>query len=377
MRPFLTAPVAGVVMLAACSQSPRPEIAVQEAAPSPVTRMGAATLDADVDADRALAAFRRACPRLTKRTDMSGLTTAADWEAVCADAGGDAHAFFARNFSKVRIADGRGLVTGYFEPEIAAFRHSAAGAAPIYARPADLIDIDLGAFNPDLKGKTIRGRFDGKAFVPYPDRGAIDDGALSGRGLELAWAADPVELFFLQIQGSGRLRFPDGAGMRIGYAGQNGRPYVAIGRLLRERGLLEKPDMPGIIGWLRANPAQGEALMRENPSYVFFRRLPDSIDGPLGSLGVPLLAEGNVAIDPAHMPYGAPVLIDGMIEGVRCTIFGIAADTGGAIRGVNRIDIFWGHGAYARRIAGSLSDNAGVTLLLPNSAAARLPSSRR
>lgn len=377
MRLLPSAPVAGLALLAACAQTPPPKTSAQEAAPAPVTRIGAATLSADVDADRALAAFRRACPRLRTRTDASGLTTASDWVAACADSGTDARAFFARNFTKVRVADGKGFVTGYFEPEIAALRRPAAGAAAIYGRPADLIDIDLAAFNPDLKGKTIRGRFDGKAFVPYPDRAAILDGALDGRGLELAWAADPVELFFLQIQGSGRLRFADGSGMRIGYAGQNGRPYVAIGRLLRERGQLEKPDMPGIIGWIRANPAQGEALMRENPSYVFFRRLPDSIDGPVGSLGVPLLAEGNVAIDPAHMPYGAPVLIDTVVEGARRTVFGVAADTGGAIRGVNRIDIFWGHGEDARRIAGGLSADAGVTLLLPNSAAARLPSERR
>ncbi len=304
--------------------------------------------------------------------DQSGLTTPDDWKAACADTQSDPATFFARHFAAVRLGDGEGLATGYFEPEIAGLARPAPGAAPVLARPPELVDIDLTQFGSSYTG-TIRGLVKDGRVVRAPDRAAIEAGAFSGRNLELGWAADPVDLFFLQIQGSGRLRMPDGGSLRIGYAGQNGHAYVAIGKLLRDRGVLEKAGMAEIKTWLRANPAQGAALMRENPSYIFFRRLPETIDGPIGALGVPLLAEANAAADPATLPLGTPVWIETTVEGAPFRRLLIAADTGGAIRGANRFDIFFGPGDEAGRKAGALAAPLGATLLLPKHAVARLP----
>ncbi len=318
-------------------------------------------------------AFTRACPALLRRTDRSGLTRPDDWKPACEDRERDPIAFFARHFAAVRLGDGKGLATGYFEPELTGTRSARAGSAAIYAKPDDLAEIDLSPFADDLKDRKIRGRWTGKSFVPFHTRASIEDGALAGRGLELAYADDPVELFFLHIQGSGRLRLPDGEVLRIGYAGQNGHPYVAIGRLLRQRGILQKAGMEEIIAWIRSHPAEGRALMRENPSYVFFRLLDPKLDGPIGSLGVPLLAEANAAADPATLPLGAPILARLAIDGQPTEKLLIASDTGGAIRGPNRIDIFWGAGAKARATASGLAAPLEMLLLLPKAAAARLP----
>ena len=379
MRVLLVAGAA--LLLAACAAqkapapAPAPVPSPAPAAPPPaIVPVGAPShLPGFAASDAALAAFRRACPKLSGRTDRSGLTTAADWAAACADPEASPAAFFDRHFTAVRIGDGRGLATGYFEPEIAASRVPSPGAAPVYARPADLVELDLGAFAADLSGRRITGRVAGGTFLPYFTRAEIDAGALAGRGLELAFAADPVELFFLQIQGSGRLRFADGSVLRIGYAGQNGRPYVPIGRLLRSRGLVDKPDMEAIIAWIRAHPAEGMALMQENPSYVFFRPLASGDDGPPGALGVPLAARANAAVDPRAIPYGAPLFAVTSIDGAPARLLLVAADTGGAISGPNRIDIFFGHGEAARATAGRLAAPVDLVVLLPRPAAARLP----
>ena len=320
--------------------------------------------------EASLSAFRRACPRLLKRADTSGLTQAADWQAACADTGTEPTAFFQRHFTPVRLVDGKGLATGYFEPEIAGLRAPAQGAVPVLARPPELVDINLKDWG--IEGGTLRGVRRENQIVRAPDRAAIEKGAFANRGLELAWAADAVDYFFLQIQGSGRLRMPDGQILRIGYASQNGHNYVAIGRLLKDRGILEKPGMAEIKAWIRANPAEGAALMRENPSYIFMRRLPDNIDGPIGALGVPLLAEANVAADPAMLPLGVPVWIETMVEGQPFRRLSIASDTGGAIKGANRFDIFFGGGDAAARKAGSLASPLSATILLPKPAAERL-----
>ncbi|KPF78457.1 MltA, partial [alpha proteobacterium AAP81b] len=297
-------------------------------------------------ADVALAAFRKSCASLASRDDRSGLTQRDDWLAPCAAAAtaSDAAAFFADNFTAVTVAgsgerageSGGGFVTGYYEPEIAGSRDPAPGfAVPLYRRPPDLIEADLGAFAADLKGRKLRGRLDGNRLVPYPDRGAIMAGALAGRGLELAWAADPYEAFFLEIQGSGRLRLPDGRLMRIGYDSQNGRPYVAIGRVLIDRGELPPggANMDSILAWLRSHPAEAPALLAANPSVVFFRELtktrPD--EGPNGALGVALTPGTSVAADPAFVPLGAPLLVTTTLPGgVALRALMVAQDTGGA-----------------------------------------------
>ncbi|MFN3371867.1 MAG: murein transglycosylase A [Sphingomonadaceae bacterium] len=369
-----------LLVLAACAAprptvapSPPPAVEAAGAGPGPAARIAA--LPADFAADReALEAFRRACPRLLRRADPSGLARPEDWRNACAlaDTATDPTAFFARHFIPVRLGSGRGLATGYYEPDVPAFEAPRAGAAPVLARPPELVDIDLSAFPGDRSG-TIRGMVRGSRVVPAPDRAAIEGGALAGRGLEIAWAADPIDLFFLQIQGSGSLVFPDGRRLRIGYAGQNGHPYVAIGRLMRERGLHPKPGMAEIRAHLAADREAGAALMRENPSYVFFAPLDPALDGPVGSLGVPLLPLANAAADPETLPLGAPVWLETEVEGAPFRRLVIAADTGGAIRGANRFDIFFGPGPDAARKAGSLAAPVEALVLLPRSAAGRLP----
>ena len=321
-------------------------------------------------ATAALVAFRLSCPDLVSREDRSGLVTPADWAVPCAAAAtwpdADAARFFATQLESVEVGEGTAFATGYYEPEIPGSRVRAPGyEVPIYRKPPDLLDAD------PATGERRRGRVgpDG-TFIPYYERAEIEEGALAGRGLELAWAADPVDLFFLQIQGSGRLRLPDGSVMRIGYDGQNGREYVAIGRLLRERGIVASPvTMQAIRAWLAANPEPGRALMRENKSYVFFRELTGP--GPLGALGRPVTPRVSVAADPAFIPLGAPVLLSGMDNPIANGLW-VAQDTGGAIRGPNRVDTFWGAGPEAAIIAGGMSARGRAILLLPRGTLARI-----
>jgi len=334
-----------------------------------------ATLPIDAAAAaRALVAFRLSCPALLRRTDRSGLSAAADWQPVCDTAkavpDGEALRFFRTRFETVQVAEGAAFATGYYEPEIAASRGAAPGYAPVYAMPKDLVDLDLGAFRANLKGRSISGRVSDGRFVPYHDRGEIEDGALAGRGLELAWAVDPIELFFLQVQGSGRLRMPDGSVMRIGYAGQNGHDYTGIGALMRQRGLVQpgQASMQGLMAWLRANPEAGRAIMRENRSWVFFRELTGR--GPIGALNLPVTARTTVAADPAFVPLGAPVVLS--MDRPEANGLWIAQDTGGAIKGANRFDTFWGAGDEARTIAGGMLARGKALILLPKGTLARL-----
>jgi len=331
-----------------------------------------------IAADRAaaaLAAFRLSCPSVQRRADTSGLTQNADWTESCTAAknwaDSDAAAFFTRYFGTVQVGAGSAFVTGYYEPEIAGSRTKSAGYdVPVYRRPADLIDVDLGQFSDDLKGRKIRGRVDGSNFVRYYDRTAIESGILDGRGLEIAYAADAAEFFFLQIQGSGRLRLPDGQIMRIGYDTQNGRGYVGIGKLLLDRGELKpgQASMQGILDYLRADPVRGAAVMNENPSWVFFRELTGP--GPLGALGVPVTGRVSVAADPKYVPLGAPVFLS--LDRAEPNGLWVAQDTGGAIKGANRFDSFWGAGNDARAIAGGMAGRGSALLLLPRASIARL-----
>ena len=321
------------------------------------------------EATRALAAFRLSCPAVMRRTDKSGLTRAGDWQPVCAQAASldasYAPGFFYYGFDWVKVGDGRAFATGYYEPEIEGSRVPLPGYVPIYRMPADLTRCT----KPD--GTTGLGRVDQTGnCTMYFTRAEIEDGALAGKGLELAWAKDPVDLFFVEIQGSGRVRFPDGSVMRIGYAGQNGREYVAIGRLLRDRALLPPggANMESIKAWIRANPDQGRELMRENLSYIFFKELTGA--GPLGALNVPVTPRTTVAADPTYVPLGAPIYLH---KADRHEVDGlwVAQDTGGAIKGPNRFDTFWGAGPEATAIAGGMSANGEALILVPKGTAAR------
>jgi membrane-bound lytic murein transglycosylase A len=319
-------------------------------------------------AQRALAAFQASCPVLTRRADSSGLTQPGDWSALCGQAASlapdYAPGFFYYNFDWVRVGDGKAFATGYYEPEIEGSRVPLPGYASIYRLPPDLVRCT----KPD--GTSGRGRVDETgACTLYFTRSEIDDGALAGKGLELAWAKDPVDLFFLEIQGSGRIRFADGSVMRVGYAGQNGRDYVAIGRLLRERGVLPpgQANMQSIKDWIRSNPELGRELMRENTSYVFFKELTGP--GPLGALNVPVTPHGTVAADPNYVPLGAPVLLH--VDRPEADGLWVAQDTGGAIKGPNRFDTFWGAGAEAVATAGGMSTSGEALILLPKGSGAR------
>lgn len=323
------------------------------------------------DADTAMAAFRTSCPGLLRREDLSGLTQREDWQSAC-DAvqswTGDGTSFFAAHMDAVQVGDGKAFATGYYEPEILASRTRGGGyETPIYRRPAELVEVDLGTFSSDLKGRRIRGEVKNGNLVMYADRTAIEEGRLAGRGLEIAWAKDPVEFFFLQIQGSGRLRFDDGTVIRIGYDSQNGHPYTGIGRLMRDRGLVTDASMQGISRYLRDNPEEGRRIMRENRSFVFFREEPR---GPLGAMGYTVIAESSVAADPKFVPLGAPIWLS--MDRAEPNGLWIAQDVGGAIRGPNRVDTFWGAGDRAVGIAGGMAARGSALLFLPKASVARL-----
>lgn len=366
-KPIPSTPIPPLAAAAATSE-------VLNAASAGIVRgpaIGALTVDPR-KTSLALASFRTSCPGLVKRTDGSGLTQGSDWQEAC-DAvktwTGDAISFFATFMEAVQVGEGKAFVTGYFEPEIAGSRTKQPGYdVAIYKRPPDLIDVDLGQFSDDLKGKSIRGKVQGTKFIPYDERAAIVDGSLSGRGLEIAWAADPIEFFFLQIQGSGRLRLPDGGVMRIGYESQNGRGYTGIGRLMKDRGLISDGSMQGIVKYLRENPEEGKKIMNENKSFVFFRELTGA--GPLGAMGYPVVGEASVAVDPKYVPLGAPVWLS--LDRAEPNGVWVAQDTGGAIKGANRFDSFWGAGDRARAIAGGMSARGSALLFLPKAAVARL-----
>jgi membrane-bound lytic murein transglycosylase A len=326
-----------------------------------------ASLD-EASAARALQAFLISCPALQRRQDKSLLSDGPDWAPVCAEATqvqpGSAAAFFRDRFDWVRVGEGKAFATGYYIPETAGSRTpNPRYPVPIYRTPPDLVRCT----RPD--GTTGRGRIDETGTcVPYYSRPEIEDGALTGKGLELAWAADPVELFFIEIQGSGELRLPDGGVMRIGYDNQNGRDYVAIGRLLRDRGILPPggANMQSIKDWIRANPDQGRELMRENLSYIFFKELAGP---PLGSLGLPITPHGTVAADPNFVPLGAPVFL--AMDRPEASGFWVAQDVGGAIKGPNRFDTFWGGGSDATATAGGMSASGQALILLPKGVAGR------
>lgn len=327
----------------------------------------------------ALPPFIAACAkapwrRLPAGGGVLGITPGA-WQAVCAAAGQarDAKTFFETRFHAVEWRQGwrpAGFFTGYFEPELAGSLTPAdAYPVPLYRRPPELVNAELGRFRDDLAGQRIAGQVRDGTLLPFADRAQIDDGALAGRGLELVWLADPVEAFFLHIQGSGRVQLADGGVVRVGYDGQNGHAYSAIGRRLIEDGVLARDDLnlDSLAAWLRAHPEAGAALMRENRSYIFFRTLDGN--GPIGSLGTVLTPQQSLAADPQFAPLGLPVWVDTQVReenGKRpYRRLLLAEDTGGAIKGAGRGDIFFGAGPDARRLAGHQKMPGRFILLVP------------
>lgn len=381
-----------VTMLAACATPPRsapaeipPTPRAAEPSPQPAlppARTEKAELQiasfAEVPGwtdDRVSAgwqAFLRGCPILAAQPRWASVCEAAS--AVNPDDEHRVREFLEARFVPHRVvAPGgaqEGLLTGYYEPLLRGsrtpddrYRH------PLYGPPDDLITVDLSTVAPDTRNLRLKGRLSGRKLVPYWSRADIDRGQAPLAGRELAWVDDALDLFFLQIQGSGRIRLPDGTLMRVGYADQNGHPYRSVGRLLVERGelTLEGASMQGIRDWARTNPGQLSGLLAENPSYVFFRELPAGNDGPPGSLGVPLTAGRSLAVDPAAVPMGAPVFIESVMPGSTAPLRRLMAaqDTGGAIKGSVRADFFWGFGDDAGALAGRMRQPLRMWVLLP------------
>ena len=355
-----------------------PALATANAALAGVAAGPALSAEMLGNSERALIAFRASCPQLLEREEVSGLTSPADWAAACDAARGwdwqEAERFFSLYFETARIGDGSAFATGYFVPEISGSRTRREGFdVPVYAMPDDLVrgwpvPMAEREGEPPLSRQLPDG-----SFIPYYSRAEIEDGALESAAPVIGWAADPVEFFFLQIQGSGRLRTPEGEVIQIGYAGQNGRGYTSIGRVMRERGLLGEgadqyaASMQGIMAYLREHPEDGRALMRENESWIFFA---ERSEGALGTLGVPVAGRASIAVDPRFVPLGAPVWLD--LERDEADGLWIAQDTGGAIKGANRFDTFWGAGPEAREIAGTMSAAGSALVLLPKGTLARL-----
>ena len=314
--------------------------------------------------------------------------TVADWHPICegfaalpaADEGAF-RAFMSENLVAFRVVDGKegaadkGLFTGYYESELdGSLTPSGPASVPLYSPPDDMVMADLGLFESDLQGQKISGRLADGRLVPYFSRAEIDDGALAGRGLELLWIDDPVDAFFLHVQGSGRVRLPDGGSLRVGYAGSNGLPFYAIGRHMLDKGIIsrDQASMQGIRDWLRSHPAEGKAIMELNSRYIFFQ--PIEGPGPIGAQGVALTPERSLAVDTAFIPLGIPVFLDTTWPGSDRPLqrLMVAQDTGAAIQGVVRGDFFWGTGDAALAYAGKMKQPGSYYLFLPRSVAARL-----
>ncbi len=332
----------------------------------------------------ALSALLRSCTKpIRYPTQAKGGTErfgrAEDWRSVCREAAGipvgddaAARTFFERRFRPFQALgeDGEaGLITGYYEPELAgARRRSDAYQVPLYTRPGDLVTVNLSEFGSGLGDERLAGRVENGRLRPYHSRARIVDGALAGEGTEIVWVADPIAAFFLQIQGSGRIRLPDGEIVRLGYAATNGRPYTAIGRVLVAEGALarEEVSLQSIRAWLHANPDQQRRVMDRNESYVFFREVPG--EGPIGTHGVPLTPGRSLAVDFRLMPLGVPLWIDTVDPldiGRPLRRLVVAQDTGGAIRGAVRGDLFWGAGQEAEERAGRMRSPGRYYVLLP------------
>ena len=311
----------------------------------------------------------------------------AEWTPACTAArnvaAGDGQAmrgYFESWFvpQQIRTPDGAdtGLITGYYEAALRGSRRKGgAYQSPLYRVPDDMLTLDLASVYPEMKGKRVRGRLVGKKVVPYSSRAEIARNGLPGR--ELLWVDDPVEAFFLEVQGSGRVQLDNGETVRVSYADQNGHPYKAIGRWLIEQGELtqESATAQGIKAWIAASPDRRQELFNANPSFVFFReeRISDPSAGPKGALGVPLTAGRSIAIDPTLLPLGAPVYLSTTEAGSEVPLrrLMMGQDTGGAIRGAVRADFFFGFGNEAMENAGRMKQRGQLWVLMPRPAAVR------
>lgn len=345
----------------------------------------------------ALTALSRSCPRHLARPSSRligprGIAgRAADWAGACAAlaelkrdqlTSASARAFMERHFQPFAVTGAlsdEGLFTGYYEAAArGARKRSARYNVPIYRRPDDLVSVNLGVFAKEFRGRTIAGRVRGGRLVPYADRRRIARGGLKNRALEILWLDDPVDAFFMEIQGSGRVRMDDGSVVRVGFSAKNGHPYTAIGRVLVEMGAMDlsQVSMQSIRAWLAAHPAKARAVMERNKSYVFFREITGA--GPIGAEGVALTPGRSLAIDRKFLPLGVPFFLaandeTGALAPVRALL--VAQDTGGAIRGPVRGDLYLGWGKRAAARAGRMKMRGRYWILLPRGRSAVRPQS--
>ena len=371
------------LLLAACVTPPGPPVVPPQIVAPPVAPFAASKWEMlpdwqAIDLAPSWPAFLQSCRALKAKPH---------WPEICASAeqlgAGDStvlRTFYETWFTpyQVRNPDGseQGMITGYYEPKLyGSHTKTVRFRYPLYAAPDDLLTIDLGEAYPQLKDLRLRGRLQGRRVVPYYNRAEIDtkadspSGANALKARELFWVDNAVELFFLQIQGSGRIELPDGKLMKVGYADQNGYPYVSIGKKLVETGelKLEEASMQGIKNWAEKNPDKLPALLAQNPSYVFFRELPDSLSAPLGALGVPLTDAYSLAVDARTIPLGAPVFLSTTYPNDNAPLnrLMLAQDTGGAIRGAVRADFFWGFGETAAAQSGKMKQQGRMWVLFP------------
>jgi membrane-bound lytic murein transglycosylase A len=393
--------VLSVLLLSACASAPRPvsepgcigcKSSAPVATPSP-TPAASGTAPAPLPLGRPLLsagwgdlpgwgndplgeawpAFQASCRALARQ---------AVWQPVCEAARGLGErpsAAAVRSFMEARLLPWRvvnpdgsreGLITGYYEPLIKGSRtRSKAYAWPVLGVPDDLLSIDLGDVYPDLKGQRVRGRLVGNKVVPYYSRADVDRLKDRFAGKTILYAEDAVELFFLQVQGSGRVQLPEGSVVRLAYADTNGYPYQSIGRWLADKGELrvEQASMEGIKNWARANPNRLQEMLNANPSYIFFREGPSSNAGPVGALGQPLTEGRSLAVDPRSIPLGAPVFLATTHPNSAQPLqrLMLAQDTGSAIKGGVRGDFYWGFGAEAGALAGRMRQKGEMWVLWP------------
>jgi len=312
----------------------------------------------------------------------------AEWQAFCSAvmAASPADAAFVRGFLEQQLTpyriervtgrkrETRGLVTGYYEPLLHGARErSEAFATPLYRPPEDLLIVDLASVIPELKGKRVRGRLEGNKVVPYYTRAATRE-APSLAGHEIVWIDNALDAFMLEIQGSGRVQLTTGETIRLQYADQNGQPYRSIGRYLADKGYMtiDQVNTPAIRNWLAANPARVNEVLDSNPSVVFFNEAPleDPSIGPKGAQGMPLTAGRSIAVDPKFLPLGAPMFLSTTHPGSELPLqrVVVAQDTGGAIRGPVRADLFFGFGSDAGAQAGMMKNDLEMWLLWPRGA---------
>jgi membrane-bound lytic murein transglycosylase A len=316
-------------------------------------------------------AWQASCTRIKTRTEWRDIC--AEAEALGAPGSKAMQQFFERRFAPWRIETNTGadsgLITGYYEVLLKGSKKPGPGRTPIYGVPDDLLTIDFGDLYPELKNQRVRGRLEGRKVVPYWNRAEIEAGKLGEEGKVLAWADDPVDAFFLEVQGSGRLQLEDGTIVRLGYANQNGHPYRAIGKWLVEQGELtrEQVTMQSIRDWVRTHPARRAEILQSNPSYVFFKIMPATATSAVGALNVPLTEAASIAVDPRFIPLGSPVYIATTRPDNNAPLQRLvqAQDTGGAIRGPVRADYFWGSGPAAADLAGITKQQGALWLLWP------------